>query len=447
MPDDGRNPGRLPKLRRHKGTGQGAVTLNGHHVYLGPWPVGKKKPPAEVKTRYDEAIRRWLAAGRVWPPPDPSTPGKAEETPSPEVESQGITVGELVLKFFGWVQTYYRRADGTQTGEVVNYKHTLRSLVYLFGDMAAAELTPLKLKRVRDVMVEGYDHPRYGPQPPCCRKETNKRIGRIKRMYGWAVEEELVPVDVHAAMLRVKGLAQGRSDARESDDVPPVAWETVEATLPFLPTLLQAAVLLQWHTGCRPGEALALRPNDLDREGRVWVYRPKQHKLAYKNKPRTVFLGPQAQAVLLPWLEGIGPEECVFSPKRAQKVRHAEMRANRKSKVQPSQVCRKKSDAKRTPRDRYDRHSYGTAVERAAIKADVAAKKAALKEGKVIADNVRLVEHWHPNQIRHSHGTAVRKAYGLEAAQVALGHSKADVTQVYAERNEALARKVADEMG
>jgi hypothetical protein len=35
----------------------------------------------------------------------------------------------------------------------------------------------------------------------------------------------------------------------------------------------------------------------------------------------------------------------------------------------------------------------------------------------------------------------------LEAAQVVLGHSRADVTQVYAERDLTLAEKVALEVG
>jgi hypothetical protein len=44
-------------------------------------------------------------------------------------------------------------------------------------------------------------------------------------------------------------------------------------------------------------------------------------------------------------------------------------------------------------------------------------------------------------------GTEVRKAHGLEAAQVMLGHAKADVTQFYAERDEALALKIAAKIG
>ena len=55
--------------------------------------------------------------------------------------------------------------------------------------------------------------------------------------------------------------------------------------------------------------------------------------------------------------------------------------------------------------------------------------------------------HWHPHQLRHTAGTKTRKLFGLEAAQAHLGHSKADVTPVYAERNLALAREIAAKIG
>ena len=59
----------------------------------------------------------------------------------------------------------------------------------------------------------------------------------------------------------------------------------------------------------------------------------------------------------------------------------------------------------------------------------------------------RQAHRWHPNQLRHLRATEVQRDFGLEAAQVALGHSRADVTQVYAERDLALAEKVAAEVG
>jgi integrase len=57
------------------------------------------------------------------------------------------------------------------------------------------------------------------------------------------------------------------------------------------------------------------------------------------------------------------------------------------------------------------------------------------------------VPSWHPHQLRHLRATEIRREYGLEAAQVVLGHSQANITQLYAERDLSLARKVATELG
>ena len=78
-------------------------------------------------------------------------------------------------------------------------------------------------------------------------------------------------------------------------------------------------------------------------------------------------------------------------------------------------------------RGRFTDHGYAQAVRKGAARAGVAA--------------------WHPNQLRHLFATAVRRSHGLEAAQVLLGHQRADVTQVYAERNAGLATTVAEAVG
>jgi integrase len=49
--------------------------------------------------------------------------------------------------------------------------------------------------------------------------------------------------------------------------------------------------------------------------------------------------------------------------------------------------------------------------------------------------------------LRHNRATEVRRRYGIEAAQVALGHARADVTEVYAEKNMEMATRIAREMG
>jgi integrase len=111
--------------------------------------------------------------------------------------------------------------------------------------------------------------------------------------------------------------------------------------------------------------------------------------------------------------------------------------------------------------EKYDRGSYGVAVDRACDKAFPAPAPLAQREDESVkAWWERLTEaqrgavkawrkahRWHPHQLRHSYATKVRKAFDLEAAQVMLGHSRADVTQIYAEKNEALAATVAAKIG
>ena len=64
------------------------------------------------------------------------------------------------------------------------------------------------------------------------RKLINKDVHRVRGMSGWAVEHELLPVEVHQALRRVKGLRSDRSAARETAPVEPVAEESIRAILP-----------------------------------------------------------------------------------------------------------------------------------------------------------------------------------------------------------------------
>jgi site-specific recombinase XerC len=49
--------------------------------------------------------------------------------------------------------------------------------------------------------------------------------------------------------------------------------------------------------------------------------------------------------------------------------------------------------------------------------------------------------------LRHAFATEVREAFGLDGAQVLLGHTKVTTTQVYAEKSQQLAVKVASKIG
>jgi integrase len=417
---------KVPSYRRHNQSGQAVVTLrdalgNRRDVLLGKYGT------AQSRAEYARVIAEWEANDRRLP----TTPRKAAD----------LTVNELLLAYYRHAKSYYVK-DGKPTSEPAAIKSALRFVKRLYGHTPAAEFGPLALKAVRQAMI---DHPitrKYKARDPetgevkeevrvlrqgLARKCINKQLGRIKRMFAWAVEEELVPVEVHAALLRVKGLRKGKSGAREKPRIQAVADALVDRTLPHLPPIVADMVRVQRLTGMRPQDVVQLRPCDLDMSGPVWEYRPARHKTEHHERERIVFLGPRAQAILKPYLP-LSTTAYLFSPKQSEALRNGRRRAGRRSPLTPAQAARPaKAGRKRPPRDRYGVDSYRRAI-----------RRACLKTGLPI---------WVPLQLRHSAGTAVRKRYGLEASQAVLGHAELGVTQVYAEKDLEAARRVMAEIG
>lgn len=384
-----------------------------------PIPVPRCHKGAAVVDVYDAGRRRTITLG-----PWGSTQAKEEFERLLSRQRSGvradISVNEVAAKFITWALTHYRAADGGESGEIREYKLVIRHTRLLFGETLAAEFGPLKLKAVRQEMIAA----------GWCRGVVNQRVGRIVRIFKWAVSEELVPASVHHGLKTVAGLARGRGEAPESEPIKPVDVATVEATLPRLNRHLRAMVELQRLTGMRPGEVCRIRLAEIDRTGEVWIYRPSQHKTAHHGRGREIAIGPKAIAVIEEFIAGgfvIDPTSPLFSPRRAREERFAAMREKRKSRVQPSQRSRRRARPKLQPSQEYSPERYAKAVASAAKRAGAA--------------------HWHPNQLRHLFATEVRRSHGLEAAQVLLGHARADVTQVYAERNEKLAASVAKQVG
>ncbi len=260
------------------------------------------------------------------------------------------------------------------------------------------------------------------------RRYINDLIDNIKRMYKWAASEQLLPESAYRSLALVEGLRRGRTNARETAPVMPVADAVVEATLEHLPEVVADMVRLQRRTGMRPAEVCILRPCDLDRSGDVWSYRPESHKTEHHGRERVIQIGPKMQALLLRYLAR-DPQAYCFRPCDSEAKRRAQQHAERKTPLScgntpGSNVARK---PKRTAGNRYQVASYRRAIHRACDKAGV--------------------ERWSPNRLRHSAATEIRSSFGLEAAQIALGHASADVTQVYAERDLAKGIEVARLIG
>jgi len=414
-----------PKYRHHRASGQAVVTIAGKDHYLGPW----KSKASTVE--YDRLIGEWLAAGR----PTARPPATGE-----------ITVMEVVRAFWRHAQAFYVK-NGRMTGTADNYKPALALLKTRYGHTAASDFGPLALKSLRASMVESGHSRRY----------INENVHRIRKTFRWAASEQLIPALIPQALATVEGLRKGHTKAKDHAPVSVVDNARVEATLPHLPRTVADMVRLQRLTGARPGEIIAMRPADIDRSGEVWTYTPAEHKTEHHNHRRIICIGPKAQAVLLPYLLRDAESHC-FQPADSEKQRRREVHAKRTTPLSCGNRpgTNRKRRCERAPGVRYSNDSYRRAISRACI---VAFMPVELRRGpkdetadqrqarRTAAAKWRAENVWFPHQLRHTAATDIRKRFGLESAQATLGHTRLEVTQIYAEKNQDLAERVAREVG
>src|SRR5690606_11865261 len=117
-------------------------------------------------------------------------------------------------------------------------------------------------------------------------------------------------------------------------------------------------------------------PQDIDRSSDVWAYRPASHKTEHHGRERVIFIGPQAQEFLKPYLLRAADDYC-FVPAESEQKRREVQHAARKTplccgNVPGSNRVRRR---KRRLADRYDNCSYAHAVRMACDKADRQAHK------------------------------------------------------------------------
>lgn len=429
-----RNKGSVPSLVHHKPSGRARVRINGRDHWLGKWGS------PEARIAYDRLIAEYLATGRITPPVAgdvtevvvrPSHQGaeipavcSREEVAAPE----GLTVVELVTMYLDHCRTYYRDPKGKQTSTYGNALQAARAL-RPFDDTLAAKFGLKKLGMIRDSEAAS-GRPRVG---------CNAIVKSVRRLFQWAESQEVVPRGTHNSLQTVEPLRQGRTIAPELPPVKPVDDAVVEATLPYLSDIVADMVRFQRLTGARPGEVCGLRPLDIDRSTPEWIWQPPHHKTSWRDKSRVIMIGPRAQEILSRYLLRQETAYC-FSPIEAEQKRNQIRRLERKSPLTPSQRARKpKSNGRRRPRDHYDTASYRHAIMRGVLALNQARRQQ--------NPEASPIDDWAPNQLRHTAATEIRRHFGLEAAQVVLGHSSADITQVYAERNQKLAADVVRQIG
>ncbi len=399
-----RQPLQVPSYRRHKPTKQAVCSVrlaNGQRrdLYLGVWES------AGSKLEYGRIVALIAANGGIYPS-----------------AADDLTVNEALARYTRHVNAYYVEADGTPSRSVENIHFVLGYLTRLFGPTNLADFGPPQLKAIRSTMIE----------EGRARRSINKNMVLARQFFRWCVEEQMVSPSVLESLRAVAALAPGRSGVVEGKPRQPADPVAVEKTLAFLPPAVRAVIALLRLTGARPSEMLSLRPCDLDRSRDVWAFTVSSHKTSWKGKARVIHFGPEARDVLAPCLDGVGPQEYVFSPKRSEEQRNAhrgESRITPRWESHMTRNARKRvKDRKHPLSDQYDANNLARAVLRAC--------------------ELAKVPRWTPYQLRHLRAVELREKYGLETVRAVLGQSFMSMSDHYSRGADAtLAGRAAAECG
>lgn len=391
----GRPKKNQPTYLLHQATGKARVRINGVDHYLGEY--GSK----ESWQKYHQLLAD--ECGTV--------------APAVKAKSGGVrlSVGELAKAFMDHAKDYY----GQKSAQVYCLRSALKPLERgQWHQLPIDGFTPLKLQQVVEQRVLDGDwrDAKSTRGRNLCRSTVNATLRLLKQMFRWGVSQELVPHAVYEPLTTVTGIRKGRGKLaekiREPKKVKPAPDKDVQATIKVAGPEIATMIQLQLLTGMRPDEVTIMRPCEIDQRGKVWSYRPGRHKNDWRDddEGREILLGPKAQALLKRWLKECPSDtDYLFSPIRVQK-RSIE-RQRQEAGKEPSLV--KLSEIK-PPRPCYDDSSYRQAVRRACKRAKV--------------------DIWTPNQLRHNAATALRAKYGIENAQIPLGHKHTSTTEIYAEK-------------
>ena len=393
-------PPRIPSYCLHRASGQAYVKVRGKITYLGPYgSQASREAYASIVTS--------VLAGQELP----------SKLKSKDAVQSALTVRDICDRYSEFAKAYYVKG-GKPTAEAGMIITACGHASRMFGDQPAESFGPLALKTVRSHLIER----------GLARSTINGSVRRICRAFKWAAGEELIPSSIHQSLSTVPGLRAGRTAAREPKPIMPVDDTSIELTIEQLPSVIGDMVRLQRLTGMRPGEVCSVRPCDIDRSGEVWTYKPASHKNEHHGRERVVFLGPKSQEILIRYLVR-DQTECCFRPCDSEKIRRALLHAARRTPLSfgnhpGSNVL---ISPKSKPGKQYSTNGYRQAIHRACDKAGIS--------------------RWSPNQLRHTAATEVRAKFGLEAAQIILGHSNARVSEVYAEKNLTAGAEVAKAIG
>lgn len=340
-----------PSMCLHKSSGQAVVILpdasgKRRYVYLGEFGS------TEARDRY-----RAVLAAHMSRKPVPSGP---------------VTVARLCAEFLIEARMTYQQKSGTVNRSVVNLETACAHMLGTLRDRNADSLGSDDFVALRDRLSTTLIR---GTKKTLSRRHVNRTMGVIRHVVHWGVRIGLVHASVAEACDGTGNIPRGARGVREKDPSRPVDRASIDAVIPHLPSTLVAAIEILWWSGMRAGELCLLRGRDVVLGGDgSWSYRPpKEEYGTWKGRDRVVQFPPECVAIVASMAKA-DPDAFLFSPRRIMAERRAERRAQRLTKIQPSQVARAKRNAAKDPqfKEKLDVASMRRAVARSCDAAGVA---------------------------------------------------------------------------
>jgi hypothetical protein len=215
---------RVPAYRLHKQSGQAVVTLPDGLGRRRDVLLGRYGTP-ESRKEYARVLAESEAAGR--------------RTPQPTAASD-VTVNELLPRYWKHARGYYAWAKEPTRGDKVSLPDALRVVRKMHGHTLAREFGPLALKACRDRMVrKGW-----------ARTYVNAQVDRVRRMFRWAAEEEMLPGGVRDLWQGVR--APDRGPGVPQQPAPRPLCRRRRVRRPGPPARPEAAALRAGRRGQRP---------------------------------------------------------------------------------------------------------------------------------------------------------------------------------------------------
>lgn len=401
MPRKARLPHEL-SLRNHKG--QAVCTYRGKVFSFGPWVPGTPANPTGYPSA--DALSAFQRQVGIW-----------SQHPDAGLFVEQGAVDYMAVLWRDWLASGYAPTDQWTTdtaalllfgtAKVPGHHRATDISTFTTADLMAWQSWLCGLKEV-DRKGNPTGRQRYG------RRMVMEFVGLVKRCFLWGAVVGRVNSDRAAAIKLVPG--PPKDAARPPRKVPAVSEERVWATLPHLPPPVAAIVkVLRW-CGARQSELTDLRVGDLVRSGvcwaggtvpidldalKVWAVVKGEHKNQWRLLDRVIFLGPNAQKVLLPLLAD-DPNEAVFKPVVARNWCCDKKRAKRKPGSRGSRST-PKGEGGRPLNEFYSSFSLNQAVVRACERAKIA--------------------KWNPKMLRKLCSGLVQARFGREVAEAVCGHA------------------------